>query len=53
METTQLKELHIGPRDILDLKETSTVGGGEGDTFGEDAATENQTITPWARIVAR
>jgi hypothetical protein len=28
-------------------------GGGSKDVFGEDAATEEQTITPWSRVIAR
>ncbi len=28
-------------------------GGGSKDVFGEDSATEEQTITPWSRIIAR
>ena len=43
---TQLKELRNGAPDVLDLKNTPTIGGGVGDTFGEDAATEEQTLTP-------
>ena len=50
---TQLKGLQNGTPDVLDLKNTPTVGGGVGDTFGEDAATEDQTLTPWTRMVAR
>ncbi|KAG0589541.1 hypothetical protein KC19_1G028000 [Ceratodon purpureus] len=49
---TQLRGLQISTPDVLDLKNTPTVGGGVGDTFGEDAATEDQTLTPWTRIVA-
>lgn len=50
---TQLKELHTGGPDVEDLKKDTGVGGGVGDTFGEDTATEDQTLTPWVRIVAR
>lgn len=50
---SQLKGLRNGGPDVLDLKSTPTIGGGVGDTFGEDAATEDQTLTPWTRIVAR
>lgn len=50
---TQLKGLRNGAPDVPDLKNSSTIGGGVGDTFGEDTATEDQTLTPWARIVAR
>jgi malate dehydrogenase (oxaloacetate-decarboxylating)(NADP+) len=50
---TQMKGLRNGAPDVLDLQNAPTVGGGVGDTFGEDAATEDQTLTPWTRIVAR
>jgi malate dehydrogenase (oxaloacetate-decarboxylating)(NADP+) len=50
---TQFKELRNGAPDVLDLKNAPTTGGGVGDTFGEDAATEEQTLTPWSRVVAR
>ena len=30
----------------------STVSGGVRDVFGEDTATEDQTVTPWSRNVA-
>lgn len=36
---------------VLD-KETSAIGGGEQDQFGEDAATSDQLVTPWTRFVA-
>ena len=29
------------------------VGGGVGDTYGEDCATEDQLVTPWTVSVAR
>lgn len=50
---TQLKGLHTGVPDVEDLKKDTGIGGGVGDTFGEDTATEDQTLTPWVRIVAR
>ena len=50
---TQSRGAQIGTPDVLDLKNSPTVGGGVGDTFGEDAATEDQTLTPWTRRVAR
>lgn len=31
----------------------STVGGGVKDVYGEDTATEEQLVTPWAASVAR
>ena len=49
---SQLKELRNGAPDVLDLKNAPTVGGGVGDTFGEDAATEEESFTPWSRVVA-
>jgi malate dehydrogenase (oxaloacetate-decarboxylating)(NADP+) len=49
---TQLKGMRDGAPDVLDLDKAPTVGGGVGDTFGEDAATEDQTLTPWTRVVA-
>ena len=49
---SQLKELRNGAPDVLELKNTPTVGGGVGDTFGNDAVTEEQ-FTPWSRVVAR
>ncbi|XP_024371400.1 NADP-dependent malic enzyme isoform X3 [Physcomitrium patens] len=48
----QVKGMMSGGLDVSDLKNANTVGGGVGDTFGEDAATEEQPFTPWARIVA-
>lgn len=50
---TQFKGMRDGAPDVLDLDKAPTVGGGVGDTFGEDAATEDQTLTPWTRVVAR
>lgn len=35
----------------MDIK--STVTGGVGDVYGEDSATEDQSITPWTLSVAR
>lgn len=37
---------------VLDLDPKSTVGGGVQDIYGEDAATQNQIITPWSVTVA-
>lgn len=40
--------------DVLDLDNSTLIGGGGvGDAYGEDAATEDQTFTPWTRVVAR
>lgn len=50
---SQLKSAGKGGPDMLDVHSTSTVGGGVGDTFGEDAASEEMTLTPWTRMVAR
>lgn len=39
--------------DVLDLDNSTLIGGGGvGDAYGEDAATEDQTFTPWTRVVA-
>lgn len=39
--------------DVLDLNNSGIVGGGGmGDTYSEDAASENQPFTPWTRNVA-
>lgn len=38
---------------VLDLDDAATVGGGVGDTYGEDCATEEQLVTPWTVSVAR
>uniref|UniRef100_A0A0E0FSH4 Malic enzyme n=3 Tax=Oryza TaxID=4527 RepID=A0A0E0FSH4_ORYNI len=37
---------------VLDLDDAATVGGGVGDTYGEDCATEEQLVTPWTVSVA-
>jgi malate dehydrogenase (oxaloacetate-decarboxylating)(NADP+) len=48
----QLKAARGGP-DVLDLDNSELVGGGGvGDTYCEDAASENQAFTPWSRNVA-
>lgn len=36
-----------------DVDPKLTVGGGVEDVYGEDRATEDQTVTPWATYVAR
>ena len=38
---------------VLDMDDAATVGGGVGDTYGEDCATEDQLVTPWTVSVAR
>ncbi|XP_047251315.1 NADP-dependent malic enzyme isoform X2 [Capsicum annuum] len=50
MEST-LKELSNG-ESVLDVKDKCGVGGGVEDLYGEDRATEDQTITPWTFSVA-
>ncbi|KAI3468182.1 hypothetical protein Pfo_024845 [Paulownia fortunei] len=49
MEST-LKELNGGS--VLDLEDKAGVGGGVEDVYGEDRASENQSITPWTVSVA-
>lgn len=51
MEST-LKEMRDGVS-VLDLDPKSAVGGGVEDVYGEDAATEDQLVTPWTYSVAR
>ncbi|KAM5547580.1 hypothetical protein ABKV19_001857 [Rosa sericea] len=46
-----LKEVRDGVS-VLDLDPTSAVGGGVEDVYGEDAATEDQLVTPWTFSVA-
>ncbi|XP_061994070.1 NADP-dependent malic enzyme [Rosa rugosa] len=46
-----LKEVRDGVS-VLDLDPTAAVGGGVGDVYGEDAATEDQLVTPWTFSVA-
>lgn len=49
----QMKTVRDAP-DVLDLNNSGIVGGGGmGDTYSEDAASENQPFTPWTRNVAR
>lgn len=38
---------------VLDMDPKTTVGGGVGDIYGEDRATEDQLVTPWTYSVAR
>lgn len=49
---SQLKEMRNGGPTVLDQDPSHTVGGGVRDVFGEDTATEDQTVTPWSRNVA-
>lgn len=51
MENT-LKEMKENAP-VIDEDSESTVTGGVGDVYGEDTATEDQTITPWNFSVAR
>jgi hypothetical protein len=50
---SMLKPMRSGDQDVLDKDASVTPQGGVNDTYGEDAATENVAITPWARLVAR
>lgn len=50
---SQFKSSGKGGPEVLDVNSSATVGGGVGDTFGEDAASEEMTLTPWTRMVAR
>ncbi|KAJ0780627.1 NADP-dependent malic enzyme [Helianthus annuus] len=49
MDSCSLKRMKDG-ESIIDPK--STVGGGVGDVYGEDRATEDQLVTPWTVSVA-
>ncbi|MFS7945002.1 putative malate dehydrogenase (oxaloacetate-decarboxylating) (NADP(+)) [Helianthus anomalus] len=49
MHSCSLKGMKDG-ESIIDPK--STVGGGVGDVYGEDRATEDQLVTPWTVSVA-
>jgi hypothetical protein len=50
---TMLKPVRGGEKDVLDKDASATPLGGVNDTYGEDAATEDLPVTPWARMVAR
>ncbi|KAG6389444.1 hypothetical protein SASPL_150912 [Salvia splendens] len=50
MEST-MKDL--SGESVLDLIDKCGIGGGVRDVYGEDRATEDQPITPWAISVAR
>lgn len=54
MENT-LKEMRDNASSpaVVEKDSKSTVGGGVEDVYGEDTATEDQFITPWAVSVAR
>lgn len=39
--------------EVLDLEGKCGVSGGVQDMYGEDKATEDQLVTPWAVSVAR
>lgn len=52
MEST-LKGMGGYDESVLDLNDKAGVGGGVGDIYGEDKATEDQCITPWTFSVAR
>ncbi|CAL5350349.1 unnamed protein product [Camellia sinensis] len=41
-----------GGAPVLDIDSKSTVGGGVEDVYGEDLATEDQSVTPWTISVA-
>jgi malate dehydrogenase (oxaloacetate-decarboxylating)(NADP+) len=49
---TMLKPARGGEKDVLDKDASATPLGGVNDTYGEDAATEDLPVTPWARMVA-
>ncbi|KAI9186320.1 hypothetical protein LWI28_016168 [Acer negundo] len=49
--TTTLQEMRDGYAEVVDPK--SGVAGGVQDIYGEDTATEDQPVTPWAVSVAR
>jgi hypothetical protein len=50
---SMLKPMRSGDQDVLDKDASVTPQGGVNDTYGEDAATQDVAITPWARLVAR
>lgn len=47
-----MKEMRHGAS-VLNFDSKSTVEGGVEDVYGEDRATEDQLVTPWAISVAR
>lgn len=50
---SMMKEMRGDNASVLDMDPKSTVGGGVGDVYGEDRATEEQLVTPWTISVAR
>lgn len=38
---------------VADIDDKPTIGGGVQDVYGEDRATEDQSVTPWNISVAR
>ncbi|KNA17526.1 hypothetical protein SOVF_078700 [Spinacia oleracea] len=51
--TILTEEGGISASSVIDLNDKSTVsGGGVEDVYGEDSATEDQLVTPWALSVA-
>lgn len=58
MEKTTAVGQHHDVAELLEEKDAAAgsailTGGGSKDVFGEDSATEEQTITPWSRMIAR
>ncbi|GMH03714.1 hypothetical protein Nepgr_005553 [Nepenthes gracilis] len=49
---SNLKEAREAEASVTDLNAKSMVGGGVEDVYGEDTATEDQQVTPWAVSVA-
>lgn len=49
----RLKEMREGSSAIADVESKPTVGGEVPDEYGEDAATEEEFVTPWCLSVAR
>ena len=49
-----MKEIPVGGAACeVDVNDAAAVGGGVEDAYGEDRATEDQPVTPWAVCVAR
>ncbi|EFJ08832.1 hypothetical protein SELMODRAFT_185015 [Selaginella moellendorffii] len=49
---SQLKDMRGDGPNVLDKDPGATIAGGVHDTYGEDAATVERIVTPWARTVA-
>nr|BAA24950.1 NADP-malic enzyme [Aloe arborescens] len=49
---SMMKSLRGDDVSVLDLDPKTAVGGGVGDVYGEDRATEEQQVTPWTVSVA-